>query len=84
MESCVLIGRCPEVSVRAGHRFVPPADKLKAFIVFWVYWLFRPEPSGPRLSRSHAVPQDWKDMLKTIFWIAMSIGTALSLARLCS
>jgi hypothetical protein len=84
MESCVIIGRCPEVSARAGHGFSPTTDQFKASIAFWILWLFRPEPSDLPLPRSHAVPQDWKDLLKTIFWIAMSIGTALLLARLCS
>jgi len=76
--------RCPKSPPRADYLLNLPVAKLKASIVFWMYWLFTPEPSDLRFNFAHAVPPSWREVLKTIFWVGMSIGTGVLLARICS
>lgn len=84
MESCAFFIRYQELSARTGHIEEPPADKSKASIASWIYWLFAPEPSELQPHCVRRAAQGWKGTLKAIFWIGMSIGTSLLLATLCS
>ena len=84
MEFCAFFTRYEALSAHTVHIEEPPADKSKASITSWIYWLFMPEPSDLQPHCVHSATQGWKGALKTIFWIGMSIGTSLLLARLCT
>jgi len=47
-------------------------------------WLFTPEPSDVPRHPAAIQPATWKESIKGLFWVAMSIGIGLLLAIVCS
>ena len=84
MESCAIFTRCPgSVYHRADHPWIAPASRAAVTVVYWMLWLFAPEPSDLQSRKVAAFPPGWREMLKTFFWIGISIGGATLLARIC-
>lgn len=85
MEYCVPYDmKCIELPRMADHPPGISSSRRPARLLSTIAWLFAPEPSDLRHKPATFQPAAWKDSLKGLFWVAVSIGIGMLLAIMCS